>query len=271
MVARFAELLQGACTWVCRAARTDSRRPSLVAVAAGFLALQFLPAGTPRQRVLVTNPGGCVEHAFSLSVDDPQLQALRQAAAARPDYRKRADDYYRAQWDMTTAEFYAVQSEASDTAAIAESPLAAPGTVTQASFAAPAVPAERRDWAEFWERLRETSAAKLRSLDPAPRVEPTLARLQFGELRRGPLPPSSVFAALCVAAVGFVAARRWGCETPQRRILLRARQRLVVPRRWYRQRRSISDLTAALTRGRIIECAAVATVAMLLLGRCLGA
>lgn len=271
MVARFAELLQGAFLWVCRAARTDSRRPLLVAVAAGFLVLQFLPAGTPRQRVLVTNPGGWVEHAFSLAVDDPQLESLRQAAAARPSLQKRPNDYYRAQWDMTTAEFYAVQSKAMDVPASAESPSAAPDAVTQASFESTAVPAEHRDWTEFWERLRETSAAKLQSLDPAPRVEPILARLQFGEPRRGPLPTTSVFGALCVAAVGFVAARRWGCEAPQRRISLRARQRLIVPRRWYRQRRSLSDLTAALTRGRIIECAAVVTVAMLLLGRCLGA
>lgn len=267
MMARFAGVLQGGLARFRRAARTDCRRPLIVAVAAGFILLQLLPGGASLQRVMVVNPGGWVEQAFSLPADDPRLGALRQAAAAasRPDYASRTDDYYRAQWDVTAAEFYAGQTLTIDAAASSERRSQTSETVAQALFVRPASSAEHRDWKVFWEELRETSAARLRSLEPTPSVDPVFARLRFGELTDGPLPTTSVFGALCVAALVFLTARRWACHPPQRLIPLQAHQQLLVPSRWYRQRRSLHALTGRLTRGRMLECAAAVIIVALLL------
>lgn len=293
MLARFWTLLQGAMAGIRRAGRTEYRRPAIVAVAAGFAALQLLPAGTPLQQVRLMSPGGWVERSFALPVEDPRLESLRQAAASagKPNYAQRSDDYYRAQWDMEAADFYAEHSPATDPAALSTPAISASastrltpfsaadakapgsattGSVTQVSFERPQTPVEPRDWKRFWETVRETSAARLQSLEPTPAIDPAFGRLQFGELAYGPIPTFSVFASLCVAAFAFAAARRWACAAPQRRIPLWSRQPLVVPRRWFRQRRSLRDWTAALTRGRVIEGAAAATFAALALGTWLG-
>lgn len=272
MMVRIAALWRWGLMRVRRTTRTDCRRPLMVAAAAGFMILHLLPPAASLQRVLVMNPGGWVEHEFSLSVDDPQLQSLRTVAdaARQPNYRARTDDYYRAQWDMTAAEFYAAQTPAIDESV----PIASgtppagtqpSGTVSQASFELVAPPAERRDWRAFWEQLRETSARRMQRLEPASGVDPIFARLRFGEIIPGPLPTASVFAALCMAAIAFVGARRWGCRPAQRMISLRSRHQLLVPPRWYRQRRSLDQWSGELTRGRLVECAAAVTIVGLLL------
>lgn len=288
MVARLLRLLQGGVAQIRRAARTEYRRPAIIAAAAGIAVLQLLPAGIPLQQVRLMSPGGWVERSFTLPLEDPRLESLRRAAAAagKPNYAQRSDDYYRAQWDMEAAEFYAGHSPATEAAPLATQPIppadstltavsaggattptsAPANAVTQVSFDRPQTPAEPRDWKLFWETVRETSAARLQSLEPAPAIDPAYARLQFGELVFGPLPTSSVFASLCVAAFAFAAAQRWVCAAPQRRIALRSRQPLMVPRQWFRQRRSLRDWTAALTRGRIAEGAAAAALVAVWLG-----
>lgn len=260
------------------AVRTACRRPLLVAAATGLAMLRVLPGGEPVLPVEILDASGAVAQVFTLAADDPHVESLRRAAeaASHPDYRKRSADYYRAQWVAETAEFYLAESRrvaASATSAAAANDLAADSISTVSyqsepasaeSIARAAAPLDR-DWVAFWGELRETSTARMRALEPAPRVDPMFARMRFGVVGRGPYPTATVFAALCIAVLGFLATARWACRPPRRLIGLRTAQQLEVPAEWIRQRRDWRDLRTAWTGGRLIEGTAAIALLVLLL------
>lgn len=264
------------------AVRTARRRPWLVAVATGLAMLRVLPGGEPVQPVEIVDLSGAVEQVFSLAADDPKLESLRRAAeeASHPDYRKRSPDYYRAQWDAVTAEFYLANDRrlaGADAAVVAGRDVAsnASHAVSPVSYqqdSAESVAAHTaavhggRDWTAFWGEQRASAILRMRRLEPPPRVDPKFARMRFGEVGAGPYPTPTVFAAICIAVLAFLATARWACRPPRRLIGLRAEQQLEVPAEWIRQRRSWRELRTAWTGGRIVEAVAAAVLLLLLVG-----
>ncbi|WP_164100966.1 hypothetical protein [Candidatus Laterigemmans baculatus] len=259
------------------ALRTARRRPWLVAVVTGLAMLRFLPGGEPVVAVEIVAPSGGVQRVFNLMAHDAKLESLRQAAedASHPDYRKRSPDYYRAQWDAESADFYLAhtrQPEFADAPAAGKPELAAAvspvayqqeqATAVQASATAVA---SDRDWNAFWLARRAGATERMRSLEPPPRVDPLFARMRFGSVRPGPYPVPSVFVALCGAVVAFLVTARWACRPPQRLIGLRAAQRLEVPAEWIRQRRSWRELRTAWSWGAAVEASAVLALVVLLI------